>query len=178
MAIHMQKTMLTVSDILDRVTRICIWAAGTGLVLMTAFIAWQVFGRYVLNNTPTWTESISVMIMGWFIFLGAAVGIREGYHLSFDVVLYFLPRKAQLILFSISDIVVAAFSFGMMIYGWQLMMNAWNSTIPNIGISGGTVFVALTMGGALIFLFSLERLVRRMAGLPTRRFGDATDEEI
>jgi TRAP-type C4-dicarboxylate transport system permease small subunit len=174
----MQKLMLNLSSFLDRLTTICIWAAGTGLVFMTAFIAWQVFGRYVLNDTPTWTESTSVMIMGWFIFLGAAVGIREGYHLSFDVILYFLPRKFQLILFSISDVVVAAFSLGMVIYGWQLMANAWNSTIPNIGISGGVVFLSLTMGGGLIFLFSLERLARRASGLPTRRFGDAADEEI
>ena len=75
--------------------QIALWLAGIGLVLMTAMIAAQVFWRYVLNDSLIWTEPASVMIMGWFIFLGAAVGIREGYHLSFDVLLYVLPDKAQ-----------------------------------------------------------------------------------
>src|SRR6056297_1090484 len=65
------------------IARIALWVAGAGLVLMTALIAAQVVWRYGLNDSIAWTEPASVMIMGWFIFLGAAVGIREGYHLSF-----------------------------------------------------------------------------------------------
>ena len=64
--------------------------------------------------------------MGWFIFLGAAVGIREGYHLSFDVLLYFLPQGAKLVLYSISDAVVAAFGAGMAWYGAELALSAWD----------------------------------------------------
>ena len=33
-----------------------LWLAGIGLVLMTVFVAWQVFCRYVLNDSPSWTE--------------------------------------------------------------------------------------------------------------------------
>ena len=35
---------------------LALWIAGTGLVLMTALIACQVFWRYVLNNSISWTE--------------------------------------------------------------------------------------------------------------------------
>jgi hypothetical protein len=35
------------------------------------------------------------MLMSWFIFLGAAVGVRENYHLGFDVLLYVLPPAAS-----------------------------------------------------------------------------------
>ena len=91
------------------IARIALWVAGTGLVLMTALIAAQVVWRYVLNDSIVWTEPASVMIMGWFIFLGAAVGIREGYHLSYDVLLYTLPDIAKKVLHSISDVAVAGF---------------------------------------------------------------------
>ena len=97
----MQKTMETVALWTGRLAHLALWTAGTGLVLMTALIAAQVFWRYVLNDSIVWTEPASVMIMGWFIFLGAAVGIREGYHLSFDVVLYVLPHGAKMVLFSL-----------------------------------------------------------------------------
>ena len=54
------------------------------------------------------------MLMGWFIFLGAAVGVREGYHLGFDVLLLRrFPKRAQALLHTISDLAVTAFGVGM-----------------------------------------------------------------
>ena len=170
--------MTRISNLLGGLATLCLWLSGVGLVLMTVFIAWQVFGRFVLNDTPTWTETLSVIVMGWFIFLGAAVGIREGYHLSFDVVLYFLPKRAQRWLHTISDIAVAVFACGMVAYGWQLLRGTWGTTIPNLGWSGGIVFIAITTGGAVMLLFALERLARRAAGLPTPRFGDDAEEDL
>jgi hypothetical protein len=86
----MLKTLETITRWFSRALML---AGALGLLAMTAAIGWQVFGRYVLNATPVWTEVTAVIIMGWFIFLGAAVGIREGYHLSFDILLYVLPRQ-------------------------------------------------------------------------------------
>ena len=97
------------SAVLDRVAALTMRIAGVGLVLMTVFIAWQVFGRFVLNDTPTWTESSSILIMGWFLLLGAAAGIREGNHLSFDVLLFLLGDRAKQVAYTISDIVVIGF---------------------------------------------------------------------
>ena len=152
--------------------RLALYIAGTGLVLMTVIIAAQVFFRYVLNSSLVWSEPASVMIMGWFIFLGAAVGIREGYHLSFDVMLYVLPERAKLVLYSVSDLVVAAFGCGMIWFGWQLAARTAGNKLPSLGISGAFDFLPIVGGGVLVVLFSLERVARRAAGLPTNRFGD------
>lgn len=157
--------------------RVSLYLSGAGLVAMTAFIAWQVYGRYVLNDTPTWTGNGSVIIMGWFIILGAAVGIREGNHLSFDVLLHVLGPRAKGVLHTMSDLVVAAFSAGMIVYGAQLAQTVWNTTIPNLGISGAFNYGALIWGGVLMLLFSLERILRRLAGLPTARFGEAASAQ-
>jgi len=164
--------MKSIARRLAVVSRIALWLAATGLVAMTAFIAWQVFGRFVLNDTPTWTETTAVLLMGWFIFLGAAVGIREGYHLSFDVLPYVLPDRAKRVLHTVADLVVIAFASGMIVFGLQLADRTWATTIPNLGISGGMAFLSLIAGGTLMVIFSLERIARRLAGLPTARFGE------
>lgn len=164
--------MLSVARITGALARLALWLAGTCLVLMTATIAAQVFWRYVLNNSLVWSEPGSVMIMGWFIFLGAAVGIREGYHLSFDVLLYFLPARAKAVLYSLSDLAVGTFGAGMAWYGLQLAAKTAGNKLPSLGISGAFDFAPLVAGGVLVVLFSLERLARRAAGLPTPRFGD------
>ncbi|NRP72956.1 Sialic acid TRAP transporter small permease protein SiaQ [Ensifer psoraleae] len=143
-----------------------LWSAGVGLVVMTAIVAWQVFCRYVLNDSPNWTEPGAVMLMSWFIFLGAAVGVRENYHLGFDVLLYVVPKSGKKWLRMISDLVALAFGAGMVWYGGQLVALTWNTTLPSLQISGGWSYVPLVAGGVLISLFALERIVLRLAGEP------------
>ena len=150
-------------------SRLCtaaLWLAGLGLVLMTAFVAWQVFGRYVLNDSPSWTEPGSVMLMSWFIFLGAAVGIRENYHLGFDVLIYVVPLKGKRALRMISDLVIFAFGIGMIWYGGKLVALTWDSVLPSLHISGAFDYFPIVGGGILAALFALERIVLRLAGVP------------
>ena len=41
-----------------------------GLVLIIACVSYQVFGRYVLNNTPTWAESLALLLVLYETMLG------------------------------------------------------------------------------------------------------------
>lgn len=173
---NMQDRLTELARVLAVLARLTLWLAGVCLVLMTAFVAMQVFARYVLGNPLTWTEPASILLMGWFIFLGAAVGIREGYHLSFDVLLAFLPARLVQVLHSVSDIAVMGFGFGMLWYGTELAIGTWSATQPTLGIPGGIAFIPVVLGGVLVVIFSAERLARRAAGLPTARFGDDTGE--
>ena len=146
-----------------------LYLAGIGLVAMSVIVFWQVFLRYVLNWGNAWTELSSIMIMSWFIFLGAAVGVRENYHLGFDVLLYVLPDGSKKFLRTISDLVVLSFAIGMIYYGITLMRLQWNEVMPSLGISGSFRYLPLTAGGVLIMLFSLERIVLRWSGVDIDR---------
>lgn len=169
---------LSAERVLSGLARLALWVSGAGLTLMTIIIFWQVFSRYVLNRSPSWTESFSVLLMGWFIFLGAAVGVRERTHLGFDVLLYVLPGSAKAVLRSISDLVVLAFGAGMIVYGVQLARLTWNTVMPSLTLPGGVSFLPVILGGALVCLFSLERLAGRFAGLPVDADIHATGEEL
>ncbi|MFV0385097.1 TRAP transporter small permease [Paracoccus sp. (in: a-proteobacteria)] len=172
----MRDGMLKLADATGALARAGMWIAGIGLVLMTAFVFAQVFYRYVIGHSLFWAEPASVMLMGWFIFLGAAVGIKEGYHLSFDVGLMLMPESWRPWFHSLSDLVVTAFGFGMSWYGWQLAAKAASGLIPGLGISRIWDFAPVIAGGVLLMLFSTERILRRAAGLKTARFGDTDDE--
>jgi TRAP-type C4-dicarboxylate transport system permease small subunit len=150
--------------ILSWMSRIALALAGFGLALMTLFVAWQVFGRYVLNQSPSWTEPASVMLMSWLVFLGAAVGVRDNTHLGFDVLLYVLPRGGKRILRMISDVIILAFGFGMVWYGSDLIGLTWNTTLPALGISGSFDYFPVVAGGVLMMILALERIALRLAG--------------
>lgn len=152
--------------ILSRLNTVALYFAGAGLVVMTAIVAWQVFCRYVLNDSPSWTEPGAVILMSWFIFLGAAVGVRENNHMGFDVLLYALPPAGKKWLRMISDITIFAFGLGMIWYGSNLVTLTWSTTLPALGISGAWDYVPLMGGGILIALFTLERIAVRALGAP------------
>ncbi|MEQ3641742.1 MULTISPECIES: TRAP transporter small permease [Paracoccus] len=167
--------MIRFATLTGAVAQAALWLAGIGLVLMTAFVFAQVFFRYVMGSSLFWAEPAAVMLMGWFIFLGAAVGVKEGYHLSFDVGLMVVPESWRPWFHSLSDVVVTAFGFGMAWFGWQLAARAASGVVPGIGISRLWDFAPLIGGGILLMLFSVERILRRAAGLKTMRFGDMDD---
>ena len=165
-----------VGKILSSLSTGALYTVGFFLVLMTIIVFWQVFCRYVLGWSNNWTEISAVLLMSWFIFLGAAVGIRENYHLGFDVLLYVLPKGSKKILRTISDVFVLAFAVGMIVYGIDLMRLQWNERMPALGISGAFRYLPLAAGGVLIVLFSLERIVLRWAGFDVDKGLDAPDE--
>ncbi|HEY5795609.1 MAG TPA: TRAP transporter small permease [Bosea sp. (in: a-proteobacteria)] len=147
-----------------RLSLIALLAAGFGLIAMTAIVAWTVFGRYVLNATPTWGEPTSLFLMLWFILLGGSVGVRELDHMGFDVGLHYLRGKAKTVLIIANEVLVTLFAFAMVWYGTELAAKVWSDRLPMIGISKGWDYVPIIAGGSLIALFSIEKLLLFLTG--------------
>ena len=68
---------------------------GIGMVVMTAIFGWLVFGRYVLNATPTWVEQYSLLLIVYIGFLGASVGVHQKTHLGVSVFREISPRPVR-----------------------------------------------------------------------------------
>ncbi|MDB6452858.1 TRAP transporter small permease [Falsirhodobacter sp. 20TX0035] len=149
-----------------RLSRASLWLAGLGLVAMTAIVFAQVFVRYVLNDSLLWVEPAALLLMSWFIFLGAAVGVHEAFHMGFDILVHFVPPRVGQGLRLISDLAVLAFSVAMVVFGWQLMAKTWGSSLPIIRLPGGFTYMPLFAGGILMTLFTLEHALNRLTGRP------------
>ena len=156
----MRAELAALSRILAVVNRAALWISGIGLVVMTAFVAWQVFGRYVLNQSPSWTEPASLLLMSWFILLGSAVGVRDGNHLGFEIALHHAPQSLRHIMLAVTEVLVMIFGGAMAWYGTSLAVETWSAAMPGLPIPQGFDYVPLAVGGVLIALFSLEKLVR------------------
>jgi TRAP-type C4-dicarboxylate transport system permease small subunit len=154
----------SLSLFLAPISRVALGLAAFGLVLMTLFVAWQVFGRYVLNNSPSWTEPGSLLLMSWFILLGSAVGVREGDHLGFEIGLHYAPPRMRLIMRTITLVLMIGFGVAMAVYGAQLAIGTWSAKMAGVGLPQGMDYVPLVVGGVLIALFSLEKLAQLHAG--------------
>jgi TRAP-type C4-dicarboxylate transport system permease small subunit len=155
----MRARLAALSRILAVVNTAALWMAGIGLILMTIFIAWQIFGRYVLNQSPSWTEPMALLLMSWFILLGSAVGVREGNHLGFEIGLHVAPKGLRHVMLLVTETLVIGFGLAMAWYGTDLAVETWAADMPGLPIPQGMDYAPLAVGGVLIALFSLEKLL-------------------
>lgn len=153
----------------DLICRICLILAGAALVIMTTIFAWLVFGRYVLNDTPTWVEQVSLLLVMVITFLGAAVGVHQHTHLSVVVFRNIVPARVRTVFVFISDVLMAGFGAMMFIYGTELTLFKWKTLIPLIQWPEGLRSLPLTVCGLLLFLFSTGHLIRLFLGRDTRQ---------
>ncbi len=155
-------------DLLTRIARrssdILLKVSALGLVVMTAIVGWQVFGRYVLNSSPSWSEQASLTLMIWYVSFAAAAGVREGFHIRVvaleDVVSPAVKRGMRLA----ADFLVALCGAAMAIWGGELVALTWSHVIPSLGLPRGLAYLGLPISGVLIALFALERLLEEVKG--------------
>lgn len=138
------------------------WFAGIGLLIMTAIIAMQVFARYVLNDSPAWAEQAALLLMIWYVFIAAAAGVREGFHIRIAVFADNLPQKVRHPVLLLAHLVVVAFGIAMAIFGVELTQATWQHVIPTLGLSRGYAYLPIALSGVLITGFAIEQFIAEL----------------
>src|SRR5262245_39842349 len=129
------------------------------LVGMTLVEAWQVFARYVLNDSPSWTEPVALLLMSAAMMFGAAAGVRSESHFGFFIALHVAPPKVRRVLVTLSRLIVMGVGPVLAFWGAALLVDDWTVPMAGAPLPQGLVFLPIGAGGALIALFALERLL-------------------
>lgn len=145
--------------VLDGLALMAMGLAGAALVAMALIQAWQVFARYVLNDSPGWTEPLALLLMSFAVMFGASVAVRRESHFAFQSLQHTMPARVQWLMKSISRLIAAASGAGLMVLGGTLMIDDWPVAMAGAPLPAGLKFAALCVGGGLILIFSLERLL-------------------
>ncbi len=150
--------------------RFAMFLAVAGLWTIVGLVSWQVFGRYVLNDTPTWAESLTLVVILYVALIGAAVGVRDAGHIGMESLLVLVPDETRRRLEIVIFVFVGLFGAMMLYYGWGLTSGVISYKIPTLGISEGWHYAPLLVSGLLITLFSIEHviaLIRRVEVVPS-----------
>ena len=152
-------------------TRLCrqlarafMWLGIAGLVAVICAVSWQVFGRYVLNNTPTWAESLALLLVIYVTMLGVAVGVRDSGHIGLESLLVLAPDWLRLKMEYLIHILVLGFGAAMAWNCGYLALSVWSYRLPTLWISEGWKYVPATVAGVLIVMFSIEHLIALAQG--------------
>jgi TRAP-type C4-dicarboxylate transport system permease small subunit len=148
--------------VLAGVQWLSIFTASIALVILIVTFGWLVFGRYVLNVTPTWVEQLALILVCYIAFLGAAAGVRDDTHLGVSLFRDLTPFPVQKVIMIIIDFVLAIFGGIMCIAGIALMRFGWDSLIPMLNVPESSRTLAITLCGALIVIHAGSRGIIRV----------------
>jgi TRAP-type C4-dicarboxylate transport system permease small subunit len=129
------------------------------LIGMTLVEAWQVYARYVLNDSPSWTEPVVLLLMSAAMMFGAAAGVRAEAHFGFFITVHVAPPKVRRVLLAVSRLVVFAIGAVLAFWGTVLLWDGWSVPMAGAPLPSGLTFLPIGLGGALIAVFALERLL-------------------
>jgi TRAP-type C4-dicarboxylate transport system permease small subunit len=147
------------------ISRVCLMLAVVGLTALVAVVAWQVFGRYVLNDTPIWAESLALVLVLYVTMFGAAVGVRDAGHIGMESLLAMMfPKRFEMVFEIIIHILVGVFGILMAWNASLLALSVMHYAIPTLGLSEGVSHVPVIIAGGLIALFSLEHILALLHG--------------
>jgi TRAP-type transport system small permease protein len=145
--------------------RFGMYACVGGLLAIVAVVAWQVFGRYVLNSSPTWAENLALVLILYVTLIGAAVGVRDAGHIGMDSILALAPDKLRNRVEIVIHALVAIFGVAMAYNGYVLGASVAPYKLPNINLSEAVRYVPLVISGVLVLLFSVEHLLALLRGV-------------
>lgn len=139
-------------------------AAAAGLAVMTLVISWQVFARYVLNDSPPWSEALALIIMVSFVLLAAAVGVHEKFHLGFRWLVSKLPMQSRRAVFVLGQLLIMLFGVAMAVNGMALVDYTATHIIPTLNVSRSLAYWPFVVCGVLMALFALVNCVVLILG--------------
>jgi len=139
--------------------KLCLQIGVAGLVLLISAVIYQVVGRYVFNDSPTWAESGAVLLVLYVTMLGMAVGVRDAGHIGLESLLVLAPEALRLKMELLIHGLVLLFGVVMAYNCGLLAQSVWDYKIPTLGISEAFKYIPPALAGALVALFSIEHII-------------------
>ena len=147
---------------MDRMSEWLVRIGAVGLIAMTVVIGWQVFGRFVLNSSPSWTEQTALVLMIWYVFFAAAAGVWERFHIRIEILEHRLkPARVRRLRIAIHAL-IALFGLVLLVFGAQLAWLVRDHVIPSLGISRAFAYLPIPVAGLLTIVFSFGRIRVRL----------------
>ena len=131
----------------------------TGLVATVLVVSWQVFGRYVLQDSPRWAPETALVLMGWLGFLGIAIGLREGSHIAVGYIADKFPARVRSVVEKLGPFLMLLFGLYLIVQGWSFTQLMSQNTMPGTGLSRSWQYAAMPVSGMLVSLYALLLLL-------------------
>lgn len=129
------------------------------VVAMTVLVLVQVVLRYVFSVPLVWVEEMTIFLMIWMAFMGAALGVRRGSHIAMTILVDRLPARVARALFVASTIAIIAFCMVVAWQGVRLALSVAGQRSAALGLPMTVPYLIVPLGALLIILLACANIV-------------------
>ncbi len=140
----------------------------TALIILSTFtvvvIFLQVFMRYVVGDSLSWSEEIARYAFIWMIYIGVSYGVKRNKHLGVDAFKLLFDEKGKLILGVIANLSFLVFAAVIAYYGFDILTRVTRESAA-MQISLKWVYTAPVVGMLLTSVRLIQNIIFEIAEL-------------
>jgi len=118
----------------------------------------QVFNRFILNKSLSWSEEFQIFCHVWIVFLAIPIAYRRGAHLAVESIKNHLPRKAAVVFDFLVELMWIWFAVSLAYLAWRVSEIAKLQTSPGLEIPMNWPYYGMVLGGSYLLLVVLRRI--------------------
>jgi TRAP-type C4-dicarboxylate transport system permease small subunit len=148
---------------LDAVERGLMWLSGLFLATFTITVLLDVTTRF--TGTPIlWLQEVTLGAFVWGVFIGGAVAVRRNEHFLLARIATSLQGRSRMVMETASHLVLLAVALFLALFGFSIFMLGFGIHSQPSDTPVAVITAAIPISGALIALFTVERLVNGWRG--------------
>jgi TRAP-type C4-dicarboxylate transport system permease small subunit len=130
------------------------------LGVMTVVIGIQVFMRYVMQDSLSWSEELARYLFIFLVYAGISYGVKLKRHIRVEVFTMWLPLKVRQFIMIISDLIFLAFAVFIIYYGFTTVGRIFrvNQLSPALQLPMGYVYATLPFCYIMVTVRLLQNL--------------------
>ena len=136
-----------------------VMVCATFIVLISACVL-QVFTRFVLNNSLSWTEELARYSFIWSNFLGAAICTQKESHATVSALTDLLPENAKHCLKFITNLIIILIAIVLIFYGFKVAYAVRLQLSPALRVSMSLVYGSAPVCGLFVMFYSILNLFK------------------
>ena len=156
----------------DRLSDIMAALAGVLLVFISAAMCYTIFMRFIFRRTTIWITPISEYALLWIVFLGTTWLLKEGGHITTDVIYVHLNEKTKhyldLIMSIIGGLACAMLFYFGVVHMYDCIIHGVTD-VRAITVPKSAIFVIIPLGSILLTIQFFRNAWSRLIDIRTGR---------
>ena len=145
---------------------VLIFLSNLSMALMLFVVGAAVFFRYVLNDSPMWTDtSIASILFALLVFFGAPAVMRKRGHIVARFYVDTLSPRRQLEVELLCDLIILGFGAILAYSAWLYVILESGTRMPGLRLEVSYIYAFLILSAVAMMLFATENLLKGLFAL-------------
>ena len=149
--------------LMEKINKVTLWAVAGLLMAIFGLTFIQVFFRFIIHSSLSWSEEAARYVTIWMVFLAVALCIRRQSLIAVLFLVESVSERANVVLRVMVLLITAAFSIYLIVYGTDLAMGSEEEISIAMGMPMWMAYAAIPVGGSLSLLNALVVLIETSA---------------